>query len=85
MPARLPLLGAVQSLALTLLGRTLADVRIQLPVVRRLLANIRDPVPLIGDAIPFVGHPLAPRELTFAQRKRLLMLIGVSGAALGFT
>jgi len=85
LPALRPFLGALQSLALTLLCRTLADVRIQLSVVRRLLADICDSVPLVGDLIPFVGDPLAPREFALAQRDRLLALIEVSSAARGFT
>ncbi len=67
MLAPLAFVDALQSLTLALLGRALADIRIQLSLVGEFLAEVCDPVTLIGDAVSFVGDPLAPRELTLAQ------------------
>jgi hypothetical protein len=77
-PAHCPFVDAVQSLALTLRSRTLAFVRTQLPVVRRLLAIICDSVPLIGGAISFVGDALAPVELSLTPRESRFAVIQLS-------
>lgn len=66
--AFLAFVGALQPLTLALLGRALADIRVQLSLVGEFLAEICDPVPLIGDAVSFVSDPLAPREFSLAQR-----------------
>ncbi len=84
MPALLAFVGALPSLSLALLGRALADVRIQLSLVGELLAEVCDPVPLIGDAVSFVGDPLAPQEFTFAQRDCLLAPLELSVAGIEF-
>ncbi|MBV8863052.1 MAG: hypothetical protein JO259_14515 [Mycobacterium sp.] len=70
-----PFVDPLQSLPLTLHGRTIAFVRKQLSVISRLLAVICDPVSLIGDAISFVSDPLAPRELTLTPGKRVRAVI----------
>lgn len=80
LPAPRQFVDALQSLALTLRGRTLALVRTQLALVRRLLAIIRDSVALIGGTISFVGDPLTPRKFGHTSRESLLALIDLGSA-----
>jgi hypothetical protein len=70
LPALRPFIDALQSLALTPRSQSLAFVRTQLPVVRRLLATICDSVPFIGDAISLISDSLAPQDLTLAPAAR---------------
>jgi hypothetical protein len=63
------------SIALALLGQTLAFVCAPLALVGRLLTIGGDPVPLVGEPVSFVGGPLAPVELILTQRERVLTLV----------
>ena len=85
MPTLVPVIDALQSFAFTRLGRTLADVGLQLAIVGGLLAVVCDSVPLIGDAFSFISGPLAPRELDLAPRDSLFALIHLCSAETEFT
>lgn len=82
-PALSPFVDAPQSLALLLLSRARAFVRTPFSVVGRLLAIVCDSVPLIGDAISFVGDSLAPGELYLTAREGLIAVIRLSTAPSG--
>lgn len=44
-----------------------------------------DSIPLISEAISFIGDPLAPQELCLTPRESLFALIQLSSAAIEFT
>jgi hypothetical protein len=77
---------ALHPLAFTLRSGALALVGIDFPAVGRLLALVRELIPLVGEAVAFISDPLTPRKLAFAAPDRLLALTGlIIGAATEFT
>jgi hypothetical protein len=75
----------VQALLLSLDRSALPFVREPLALVRRLFAQISDPVPLVGDAVTFAGVELAPDQLSLTPLEGRFPLIEFGSAAIEFT
>ena len=72
-----PFTDALLPLALPLLGGTLANVRAQLSFVGRTIA-------VVGDAVPFIGDPIAPRLFCFTNCERALSAVEVGATPIRF-
>ncbi|KUI38537.1 hypothetical protein AU194_08585 [Mycobacterium sp. GA-2829] len=69
-----------QSFAFTLFDRALTFVRAHFPLVGSLFTRVRDAVPVVGQAVAFVGDLLAACEVVFASRETPCAIVQLSGA-----
>ncbi|WP_155902398.1 hypothetical protein [Mycolicibacterium sp. CBMA 226] len=82
--AFLAVVDALQSVELALLGGALAVIRALLTLVRRLIPIIGYAVSFVSDAVPLIGHQVAPQLFGFTNPERALAAVEVGVAPIRF-